>query len=189
MKKVILMHGKDVGPHDKWYPWFQEQCKQQGWKYSAPELPKAADPVLDEWVEELSKCKPDQDTVLVGHSRGGVAVLRLLEQQEPSFRVKGVILLATNSGLESESTKSDESNHGFYTPAGYNFEEIKKHCENFYVLHSKDDHMVPYKAGLKNAAGFGVDIISFEDRRHFWSKTDGTYVTEIPELIEIISSL
>jgi predicted alpha/beta hydrolase family esterase len=187
--KVILMHGKDATPEDKWYPWFKTACEREGWKFTAPVLPKSADPVLKEWVDELENCKPDEETVLVGHSRGGVAVLRFLEQMNVDEKVKAVILVATNDGRRSHKAIPTETNYGFYTEAGYNFDEIKSHSDNFFVLHSTDDHVVPYQAGVENAAGLGVELMSFSDRRHFGSKGDGTCVTEIPELIEIISRL
>jgi predicted alpha/beta hydrolase family esterase len=53
---------------------------------------------MTEWLAELDKVTPGDDTVLVGHSGGGVAVLRWLEEQPKDFKVKKVILVATNSG-------------------------------------------------------------------------------------------
>lgn len=172
------MHGKDTSPNEKWYPWFQTALVDQGIKFEAPVLPEADDPVLDDWVTELEALEPDENTVLVGHSRGGVAVLRYLERLPKGHKVKKVILVATNSGLLSKRHITDETNFGFYTEKGYDFEEIKRHCNDFIVFHSKDDVWVPFEAGEENSIGLGAKFFAFEDKQHF-----GKNILEFPELI------
>ena len=89
--KVVLMHGKDVGPNDKWYPWLAEEMKKRDIEYISPILPNPADPKIDEWLTELDETNPDEETVLVGHSRGGVAILRWLEKQsEKKLRAREI---------------------------------------------------------------------------------------------------
>lgn len=178
--KVVLMHGKDTDPSQKWYPWFAEEIKKLCMDFVAPKLPNADDPDIDKWIEELDKTNPDKDTVLVGHSRGGVAILRWLEKLPVGDKVKKVILIATNSG-DSEKRNNTENNKGFFTEDGYNFEKIKSYCDDFTVLHSHDDKWVPFEAGEKNAQGLNAKFLKFDNRGHF-----GKGVDEIPELIEII---
>lgn len=178
------MHGKDTSPEEKWYPWFKDAVKKAGCEFETPVLPNAADPVMNEWLRELAECNPDKDTILVGHSRGGVAVMRYLEQMSDGDKVKAVVLVATNSGVLNDMAIPSESNYGFYTEEGYDFEKIKTHCDNFYVMHSTDDKWVPYTAGVQNAKGLDVELLSFANRGHF-----GKGVDEIPELLEIVESL
>ena len=180
--KVVLMHGKDTDPSRKWYPWFISEMKERGIEVIAPALPKPNNPVMSEWLDALDKTKPNEKTILVGHSRGGVAIFRWLENLAPNQRVKKVILLATNSGLESKRAVKSESNFGFYTQEGYNFEEIKKHCDNFVVMHSKDDPWVPFEQGVENAKGLGAKFLQFDHYKHF-----GTGVDKIPELLTEIA--
>lgn len=177
--KVVLIHGKDATPADKWYPWFVNACREQGINAVAPALPNAADPVMDEWLTELDKTTPDTGTVLIGHSRGGVAVLRWLEQQPADVRVKKVILVATNSGDITDRHIPTESNHGFYTEAGYDFGKIKTHCDNFVVMHSTDDPTVPFSNGEKIAAGLDATFLRFDDKAHF-----GRILSVFPELLD-----
>jgi len=179
--KVVLMHGKDSSPADKWYPWFTSELKKRGIEATAPVLPHAADPVMDEWLAELDKTTPDAETVLVGHSRGGVAVLRWLEKQPEDFKVKKVLLIATNSGDVADRHIPSETNYGFYTEDGYDFEKIKTHCDEFVVFHSTDDEWVPFSNGEKIAAGLDAKFLTFENKGHF-----GRSVSEFPELIEEI---
>jgi predicted alpha/beta hydrolase family esterase len=179
--KVVLIHGKDTDPNQKWYPWFGSEVERRGSQYQAPALPSADNPVIDEWIAEIDKTTPDEDTVLVGHSRGGVAILRWLERQPPQVSVGKVILVATNSGRLQDKSVHKETNHGFYTEAGYDFESIKTHCNTFIVLHSKDDTWVPFSAGEINAAGLSATFLQFEDRGHF-----GKGIAEIPELLDCV---
>jgi predicted alpha/beta hydrolase family esterase len=179
--KVILLHGLNTNPNDKWYPWLAQEMKQRGIEFAAPTLPNPTDPDITAWTAELDKLHPDENTILVGHSRGGVAVLRWLEVQPASLKVKKVILIATNSGFTHKRTVKTESNHGFYTEQGYDFDRIKQHCDDFVILHSKDDQWVPYEAGVENAEGLGARLLTFERKGHF-----GKGVDEIPELLEEI---
>jgi predicted alpha/beta hydrolase family esterase len=184
MKNVILLHGMSVGPNDKWYPWLAGEMRKRGIKCAVPALPSPNEPVLDEWLSVIDILHPDEDTIFVGHSRGGVAVLRWLENQHADYKCKAVILIAANSGLNAHRTIKGETNFGFYTDAGYNFDEIKKHCKRFVVLHSKDDQWVPYAQGAENAQGLSAKLVTFEDMGHF-----GTGVDDIKEIVEIIEEL
>jgi len=178
--KVVLMHGKNTDPSQKWYPWFAEEVEKLGMDFVAPVLPDAGDPHIDGWTKGLEKTSPDENTILVGHSRGGVAILRWMEKLPLGARVQKVVLIATNSG-SSEKRNKTSNNNGFFTKEGYDFEKIKSHCDNFVVFHSRDDRWVPFGAGEENALGLNADFMTFDDRGHF-----GKGVSKIPELFEII---
>ncbi len=54
--------------------------------------------------------------------------------------MKKVILVATNTGkLENDDTKNN-----FFSTTGYDFDAIKKHCDEFVVYHSHDDKRVDF---------------------------------------------
>ncbi len=183
---VILMHGKNTDPTQKWYLWLKNEMQNKGIEFRAPFLPKADDPEIKEWLTELDKTKPNENSILVGHSRGGVAILRWLEIQPKDLKVKKVILIGANSG-HSEKINKTENNKGFYTKEGFDFQKIKNHCDKFIVLHSKDDEWVPFSAGEENAKGLDAKFLKFKDRGHFGSKLPKQ---EIPELLnEILSEL
>lgn len=182
--KIVLIHGKNTDPTKKWYPWLKEEAKNNKIDFIAPILPHSNDPIMDEWLAKIDDSKPDEDTIMVGHSRGGVAILRWLEKQEPKIKVKKVILVATNSGRLCDKPIASETNYGFYTKEGYDFEKIKNHCSDFVVFHSKDDPWVPFSAGENNAQGLSAKFLQFENYQHFGEKFN-----RIPELLqEIISN-
>lgn len=109
--------------------------------------------------------------------------MRWLEKQIEDKRVKKIILVAANNPAISEKNRKKDT-HGFYELGPYDFEKIKKHCDNFVVLHSQDDEWVPFSAGEANAEGLKAKFLKFSDRGHFGKKLSKQ---EIPELLEEIS--
>ncbi len=181
--KVVLLHGKDTDPSQKWYPWFIKEVRSLSTECVAPVLPHPGDPILSDWLDEITATHPDDQTILVGHSRGGVAILRWLEKLAPGKKVYAVILIATNSGY-TEKVSASENSTTFFSERGYDFEKIKTHCDTFIVFHSRDDATVPFEAGGENAKGLEAKFLEFDGRGHF-----GRTVKDIPELIEEIKKL
>lgn len=180
MNRVILIHGKDSDPAQKWYPWLGNEMKKSNIEFIAPKMPKADDPILDEWLGEIDNLNPDENSILIGHSRGGVAIMRWLEKQSDNKKVKKVILVAANNPAVSEKNQIKDT-HGFYELGEYNFDKIKKHCDDFVVLHSEDDEWVPFLAGEENAKGLSAKFLKFKNRGHFGSTLPKQ---EIPELLD-----
>lgn len=176
------MHGKDTNPSEKWYPWLINELKKNSIVCNAPILPKPNNPILTEWLNEIESLEPDEETVLVGHSRGGMAILRWLEKQPANLKVKKVILVAANNPLISRKNKTSNTN-GFYEEGLYNYEKIKTHCQDFVVFHSKDDNWVSFESGEENAKGLQAKFLVFQDRGHFGKNLPKQ---EIPELLEEI---
>jgi superfamily II DNA/RNA helicase len=121
---------------------------------------------MEKWVEEIKKLEPDENTILIGHSRGGVATLKYLEKSKK--KIKQAILVATN-------------NSGFE----YDFAKINKSCSNFVILHSKDDNVVPYEDGVYISEKTSGLLLSFEDKIHFGNSSK---TFEIPEILEQIQT-
>ena len=177
---VVLIHGKNTNPNNAWYPWLKKEVEKKGIEFITPELPNAEDPKADEWLREIDKTEPDENTILVGHSRGGVAIMRWLEKLPEGKKVKKVILVAANSpGIEEKH--QGKNTYGFYELGPYNFDEIKKHCDDFVVIHSKEDPIVSFEAGEKNAKGLNAKFKIYEGKWHF-----GKTLDKVPEVLEEI---
>lgn len=174
--KVVLMHGKDKTAQDIWYPWLGGQAEKAGLQYVAPKLTTVEVPELSEWLAGLDAAKPDENTVLVGHSRGGMAILRWLERLPAGRRVGKVVLVAANAAHQPDKAGGD-----FFSDEDYDFKKIRQHCSQFVVIHSKDDPWVPFTAGEHNAHGLGAQFVAYEDKAHF-----GGHMKDAPEILEHI---
>ena len=178
MNRVVLVHGMKKGPGDVWYPFIKREVEGRGMVCEVPDMGQSQNPLLNEWLTIIDAQRPDDKTVLVGHSRGGMAILRWLETRD--VHVGRVILVAANS-----ATIQDEANGDFYC-GPYNFEKITRNCDDFVLMYSKDDKWIPYEAGLQNQAGLNGKLLTFEEKGHFGTQGDGSVLLEFPELLEEI---
>ena len=181
ISKVIFIHGKNVTTDKSRYDQLKQDMKEKNIKILMPIMPHADKPVFEEWMEKIDTLKPDKNTILVGHSRWGVAILRWLENH-PEIKVKKVIIIASNDGQCKYKEKKEDHRKRF-TEEWYNFWKIKKTCNNFVIFHSKDDQRVDYRAGVENAKWLDAKLYTFEDRMHFGKNLTQKWFPElIPEI-------
>ncbi|MCW1907906.1 MAG: alpha/beta fold hydrolase [Candidatus Saccharibacteria bacterium] len=178
MKQVVLIHGKDRTSRDLWYPWISSELAKRGVRCIIPDINHETVPKIREWLEAIDNLHPDKETILVGHSRGGMAILRWLET--PGRAISKAILVATNSALIADDAGGD-----FYS-GPFDFDTIRSNCQDFRLLHSEDDQWVPYQAALENAAGLNAKVLTYNDRGHFTRQQNGSPLTEFPDLLHEI---
>ena len=176
------MHGKSAAPTDGWYGWLAGEVGASGLEFTAPALPRPSEPVCAEWMDVLDRLEVDEHTVLIGHSRGGVAILRLLENQPSAVRVGKIVLVATNSSTGSRPVTPEIAAYGFYSIARYDNAAIKRHCDDITIIHSKDDGLVPYRAAMQNARTLKAKLITVKKSGHF-----GARVREMPMIVDMLN--
>ena len=77
----VILHGY-TGRNDKnFIPWLKHELEQRGAKVQAPQLPNTDNPTEVEQVQYvLDNVAFDENTVLIGHSLGGLVAMRVLEK-------------------------------------------------------------------------------------------------------------
>lgn len=77
----VILHGY-TGRNDKnFIPWLKHELEQRGAKVQAPQLPNTDNPTEVEQVQYvLDHVQFDENTVLIGHSLGGLVAMRMLEK-------------------------------------------------------------------------------------------------------------
>lgn len=89
--KVIFIPGNGGGsPQDNWFPSVKEELENAGLDIICEEFPDNDLARASYWLPFLlNELKADENTILVGHSSGAIAAMRLAEKQ----RILGSVLV------------------------------------------------------------------------------------------------
>ena len=171
----VLLHGYTGSPKKHFFPWLKKELEKRGAKVYAPELPDAEDPkVYDQAAEVLKSVPFGEDTVLVGHSLGGVVALKVLEKLNKPVR-KTVLVTSYN---KNKFFNDPFEPHTFDWK--FDVKKIKANAGNIHILRDMTDDVVPsYQAdNLKDV--FGGEIFDFSAATpHAWGKKE----KEEPEIL------
>ncbi len=173
MSNVFIFHGTEGYPEENWFPWLKEKLKEAGHKVFVPHFPSP--PVvpakIDEWHAVLDKDKKhiNTDSIIIGHSLGGVFVLRILEKLKHS--VKAAFLTGTPIGIKPILNYDRD-----YSFAGFDFDwmTIRNNAKNFVVFHSDNDPYVSLGNGEALAKHLGVELSFVPGAGHFNKKAGYT---------------
>ncbi|MFI5867903.1 alpha/beta hydrolase [Streptomyces sp. NPDC051546] len=143
MGKIVIAHeygygcGMSAGEH--WYTAAGEEFASEGHEVRIPNFPEPFAPEPGVWLKELQAAAADGapagETVLVGHSPGGVTVLRLLQEHdtEAEGAFAGVVFVASVSGEVGYEALAP-----FFSPE-FDWQRIRRAAREFRVLHPADD--------------------------------------------------
>lgn len=123
----------------------------------------------------------NRNTVLIGHSLGGIFTLRLLEQL--SAPVRAVYLVGTPVGVgEIKNAETDK----LFLNGGFNWKAIKNNSAHFSVYHSDNDPYVSLDNGSTLANHLGVNLNFRAGAGHFNAAAG---FLEFPNLLSDIRAL
>ncbi len=201
-KQIVLIHGgTSFATYDDYISYLKNKeinietlRSRKEWKDSLvtelgenydillPRMPNGTNAQYKEWkiwFENITKVLNDE-VVLIGHSLGGIFLAKYLSENIFSKRIIAAVLIAAPFD-DAEGADGKESLIDFSLPSS--LERFVKQCGKIYLLHSKDDPVVPFAQleKYKNALPT-TKVVVFEDREHFNQET-------FPEIIEIIKSV
>ncbi len=165
--KIVFVHGYTASHLADWYPEITPLLLNEGWRFAIPDLPGDKYPHAQMWLEALEKViqQNDKPLILVGHSLGTRAILLYLEKYKP--KVEKVFLIAAfDNVLENGDRRGGKAYPDFFTHK-VEIELVKSLVGKFVVLHSKDDHSIPYSQGKTIAQKLEAKLFTYEDRDHF----------------------
>ncbi|MDE2029036.1 MAG: alpha/beta fold hydrolase [Alphaproteobacteria bacterium] len=172
MKNAVLFHGMGRTPEDLWYPWLRAELEAEGFAVSAPQLPDAENPDLEDWTSfALETQKFDARTIIVGHSAGCPLVLSVLEKL--AHPVHRAILVA---GYIRLPEMEDDNPMLLQSP---NWERMKHNGREFFFFNSDND---PWGCDLRQGEALrerlGGTLIIQTGEGHFGSEVfDQPYET------------
>lgn len=184
MINVFILHGTGGHPKENWFPWLKEELEKENYNVSIPQFPNPDKPLIDPWLQELEsyKDKINKDTILIGHSLGGLFLLRILERIEK--RVKAAIIVSGSAGVKP--IKFYDGDYNFSNGFEFDWDKIKSNAKKFIVFHSDNDPFISLGNGELIAKKLGVKLNFTPNAGHF--NTMAGY-TKFDSLLEKISKL
>jgi predicted alpha/beta hydrolase family esterase len=170
------------GPKRRWKEFLYEEL-HINYDVLYPSMPNAHNAKYEEWkiwferqFEYLTG-----HIILIGHSQGGIFLARYFSENKPEIDIDALILLAAPfPNVPMGVGESDDGGDFNFNPN--QLENLGKYIENIYILHSKDDSVVPVSHGTKyKKALTSAEYVEFDDRGHFLQET-------FPEIIELIKN-
>lgn len=186
MGKIVIAHGYGMSAGEHWYSATGEEFAAEGHEVRIPNFPEPFAPEADAWLKELeaeAAGSPAGETVLVGHSLGGVNVLRLLQRHDTAAEgaFAGVVFVASMSGEVGYDALAP-----FFTPE-FDWQRIRKAARGFRVLHAADDPVTGEKTGehvLRFVRELGAQARVTASGGHFPSA--GGSALELPDAVRLI---
>jgi uncharacterized protein len=154
-RNILIFHGTGGHPSENWFPWLKSELEKEGQKVFVPQFPHPKDHPLPDWLEVLKDYEKhiNEDSILIGHSLGGLFLLRVLERLRHPIRA--AFFVAAPVGVKPiRFYDSDYKFSGF----DFNWPEIKTKAQDFKVYHSDNDPYVSLGNGEELASQLGVSL-------------------------------
>lgn len=183
MKKVILLHGTGGTAKGNWFPWLKAELEKQGYTVWAPDLPSADRPSINRYNHFLFSrgFEFDDQTTIIGHSSGSVAILGLLQALPEASVIKKAILV----GAFKDNLGRDELDKLFTEEV--DFEKIKSRAKEFVFIHSDDDPFCPLEGAKYLAKKLNGTMKILPGYKHFSYSTGGERFLKLPEMLQFIT--
>jgi len=204
MKQLIFIHGGEaysdpadyeinlqqqevlVGQYKEKKRWHYMPTLQEAlgddWQVVRPDMPADSNAKYEHWRLWFEKYVPhlEDGVVLVGHSLGSMFLSRYLSENLFPVKISKLFLMAGEFTRRRDRQPGEEDGEFFYTHL-QNFSQLDKVAGELYLVHSKDDPVVPFENQAKFAEYLpSAHLITFADKGHFWDE-------QFPEIIELIN--
>lgn len=197
-KQILVIHGGESFKSKEDYLAYLknreidlDRYRKTGWKDNLREtlgsgydllllrMPNPTDAKYAEWKITFDKIAPllDGEVVLVGHSLGGVFLMKYLSENKFPKKIKAIFSVAAPFYGEHEDYSLGE-----FAP-GEDLSRVAEQAEKIFLIHSRDDEVVPFSdfEAYRKALP-GAQVVLFEDRNHFSQE-------EFPELASLLSKV
>jgi hypothetical protein len=169
VKNVFIFHGTEGYPEENWFPWMKQKLEEKGCRVFVPQFPTP--PVvpakISEWFDVLKNYEQyiDEDAILIGHSLGGLFVLRILEKLD--HPVRAAFFVGAPVGVKPILNWDRDSAF-----CGFNFDwgSIENKAKHFVVFQSDTDPYVSLGNGEELAKKLNVKLNFVPNAGHFNAK-------------------
>jgi len=168
LRRCVIAPGNGCHPigDANWYGWLRERLLGEGMfdEVVCRDFPDPDDARREVWLPFMrDELRVDTDTVLVGHSSGAEAAMRLAEESP----IGGLVLVsACHSDLGDEGERAS----GYYPPSGgpWDWGAIRRNAGWIVQFHSSDDGLVPVREGRAVAKELQSEYHELDGHSHFF---------------------
>ncbi len=169
----------DAEPFKKWTDSLKDQLIE--FDVFKPAMPNSKNAKYQEWKIWFERYIPylHDGLICIGWSQGGYFLAKYLIENPAPVKIEALFLVAAPFQADDFGGE-DGGDFAFDTSR---VGELTEKVEKIYILHSKDDFVVPYEHALKFKEALPeAELLTFEDKNHF-------LIPEFRELIEKIKSI
>lgn len=134
-RNYVILHGFTGHSDKNFIPWLKSELETRGYSVQTPELPNTEAPTEAEQVQYvLDTCTFDEDTVLIGHSLGGVVAMKVAEKLPHTL--DSLVLVAPAISADFRLPEYVEKNRIFLDKFDmtYDYEKLKQNVRRRVVL-------------------------------------------------------
>lgn len=185
MRNAVIFHGTEGSSNSNWIPWLKEELEIIGYEVWAPDLPNSAAPNEDAYTRHVAQANfPFNDeTLLIGHSSGAVALLKLLPKIGTQVHASFLV-----SAFENDLGMPNLG--GLFTRP-FDFEKIRANGGRMFFIHSDNDPYVPLAQADHLALQCAATLVPVPGEGHFNLEQSEAY-RQFPLLLgkikEVLSS-
>lgn len=153
-----------------------EEMLDGRYEFFAPRMPNAQNAHFTAWSIWFERMFPflRDDLTLVGHSLGGIFLVKFLAEKVMPVRVNKLILVA--------APFCQTQDIGDFTLSGHDVTQVQDQCKQICLFHSQDDQVVSIEEMRRYESLFPqAKTYIFSDRGHFNQQT-------FPEIIRLLLS-
>ena len=183
MKNALILHGTDGNSKENWFDWLRVELEKKDWKVWVPDLPQAEKPNIERYNEFIfanTDWQFSEESILIGHSSGAVAILGLLQALPDTVQVDTCYLV----GVFRNDLKWDALKELFVKP--FNYDLIKKKAKRFVFIHSDNDPYCPLEHAEFLAKKLDGQLIVKKRQKHFSIGSYGEEYVKFPFLLDLI---
>lgn len=182
MKNAVILHGTDATPQDHWFNWLKQELEARNYRVWLPQLPDADRPNMQKYTQFLkgNDFKFNEETILIGHSSGAVAILGLLQSLPVGSKIKAAFFVgAFENDLGWNGLKEL-----FIRPL--DFKNIKQKADKFIFIHSDNDPYCPLEQAQHLSEKLGGELFIQKGQGHFNTDSNPKF-SKFPYLIQLIN--
>lgn len=183
MKNALVLHGTNDSSKGNWFQWLRKELEGKDWKVWVPDLPQADAPNMQRYQNFIfsSDWKFNNESVIVGHSSGAVAILGLLQMLPEDVVIDTAVFVgAFRNDLGRDDLR------GLFEES-FNFAKIRASAKRFVFLHSDNDPYCPLEGAEYLSGELGGELIVVPGASHFSLGAGGSSYEKLPVLLDILN--